>query len=52
LYYVVTLAWVGCAAETPLVAALFGDDNAFRRDGLSVDRAGLPMLGLAVLRDL
>jgi ketosteroid isomerase-like protein len=30
------------------VAALFGDDIAFRRDGLSVDRAGLPMLGLAL----
>jgi HD-GYP domain-containing protein (c-di-GMP phosphodiesterase class II) len=48
LYYVVTLAWVGCVAETPVVAALFGDDIAFRRDGLSVDRAGLPMLGLAL----
>ncbi|HEX3202698.1 MAG TPA: LuxR family transcriptional regulator, partial [Actinomycetes bacterium] len=48
LHYVVTLAWVGCVAETPVVAALFGDDIAFRRDGLSVDRAGLPMLGLAL----
>ncbi|HEX9122824.1 MAG TPA: HD domain-containing phosphohydrolase [Actinomycetota bacterium] len=48
LYYVVTLAWVGCVAETPVVAALFGDDIAFRRDGLSVDRAGLPMLGFAL----
>ena len=32
LHYVVTLAWVGCVAETPVVAALFG----------------LPMLGLAL----
>jgi hypothetical protein len=48
LYYVVTLAWVGCVAETPVVAALSGDDIAFRRDGLSVDRAGLPMLGFAL----
>jgi HD-GYP domain-containing protein (c-di-GMP phosphodiesterase class II) len=48
LYYVVTLAWVGCVAETPVVAAWFGDDIAFRRDGLSVDRAGLPMLGFAL----
>jgi hypothetical protein len=45
---VVTLAWVGCVAETPEVAAWFGDDIAFRRDGLSVDRAGLPMLRLAL----
>ena len=50
LYYVVTPAWVGCVADTPVVAALFGDDIAFRRDGLSVDRAGLPMLGLALRR--
>jgi HD-GYP domain-containing protein (c-di-GMP phosphodiesterase class II) len=48
LYYVVTLAWVGCVADTPVVAAWFGDDIAFRRDGLTVDRAGLPMLGLAL----
>src|SRR5439155_15627864 len=48
LYYIVTLAWVGCVAETPVVAALFGDDIAFRRDGLGVDRAGLPMLGFAL----
>ena len=48
LYYVVMLAWVGCVAETPEVAGWFGDDIAFRHDGLSVDRAGLPMLGLAL----
>jgi HD-GYP domain-containing protein (c-di-GMP phosphodiesterase class II) len=48
LYYVVTLAWVGCVADTPVVAAWFGDDIAFRRDGLSVDRAGLPMLDFAL----
>src|ERR1044072_8913208 len=29
LYYVVTLAWVGCVADTPEVAAVFGDDIAF-----------------------
>ena len=40
-----TLAWVGCVADTPEVAAWFGDDIAFRRDGLQVDLAGLPMLG-------
>jgi hypothetical protein len=45
LYYVVTLAWVGCVADTPEVAALFGDDIAFRADSYEVDFAGLPMLG-------
>lgn len=45
LYYVATLAWVGCVADTPEVAAWFGDDIAFRRDSFDVDLAGLPMLG-------
>jgi hypothetical protein len=45
LYYVATLAWVGCVADTPEVAAWFGDDIAFRRDSFHVDLAGLPMLG-------
>ena len=45
LYYVITLAWVGCVADTPEVAAVFGDDIAFRRDSYDVDFAGLPMLG-------
>ena len=45
LYYVVTLAWVGCVADTPEVAAVFGDDIAFRADSYGVDFAGLPMLG-------
>lgn len=45
LYYVSTLAWVGCVADTREVAAWFGDDIAFRRDSYQVDLAGLPMLG-------
>lgn len=45
LYYVATLAWVGCVADTPEVAAWFGDDIAFRGDSYEVDFAGLPMLG-------
>lgn len=45
LYYVATLAWVGCVADTPEVAAWFGDDIAFRRDSFHVDLAGLPMFG-------
>ena len=42
LYYVTTLAWVGCVADTPEVAAVFGDDIGFRRDSYDVDFAGLP----------
>jgi HD-GYP domain-containing protein (c-di-GMP phosphodiesterase class II) len=45
LYYVATLAWVGCVADTPEVAALFGDDIKFRSGYYTVDLAGLPMLG-------
>jgi hypothetical protein len=45
LYYVATLAWVGCVADTPEVAGWFGDDIAFRGDSYQVDFAGLPMLG-------
>ena len=45
LYYVVTLAWVGCVADTPEVASWFGDDIAYRGDSYRVDLAGLPLLG-------
>jgi HD-GYP domain-containing protein (c-di-GMP phosphodiesterase class II) len=42
LYYVITLAMVGCVAESPELSYWFGDDIAFRRDGYDVDLAGLP----------
>jgi len=45
LFYVATLAWVGCVADTPELATWFGDDIAFRRDSREVDLAGLPMMG-------
>jgi HD domain len=45
LYYVATLAWVGCVADTPEVAAWFGDDIRFRSGYYTVDLEGLPMLG-------
>jgi HD-GYP domain-containing protein (c-di-GMP phosphodiesterase class II)/DNA-binding CsgD family transcriptional regulator len=45
LYYVSTLAWVGCVADTPELAAWFGDDIAFRGDSRQIDLAGLPMMG-------
>jgi len=45
LYYVSALAWVGCVADTPELAALFGDDIAYRHDGYELDQVGLPLLG-------
>lgn len=45
LYYTATLAWVGCVADTPELAAWFGDDIAFRGDSRQIDLAGLPMMG-------
>ncbi len=50
LYYVAMLAWVGCVADTPEVAAWFGDDIAYRRDSFGVDLAGMRMLGFALRR--
>jgi HD-GYP domain-containing protein (c-di-GMP phosphodiesterase class II) len=48
LYYVITLAMVGCVAETPELAQWFGDDIVFRRDGYGVDFAGLPKHAFAL----
>jgi HD-GYP domain-containing protein (c-di-GMP phosphodiesterase class II) len=45
LFYVAMLAWVGCVADGPEVAALFGDDIAFRADSYDVDLAGLSAFG-------
>ncbi|HEV2027929.1 MAG TPA: hypothetical protein VGS16_05270 [Candidatus Dormibacteraeota bacterium] len=45
LYYMATLAWVGCVADTPEVATWFGDDIAYRGDSYQVDMAGPPLLG-------
>ncbi len=50
LFYVVTLAWVGCVADTPVVARWFGDDIAFRRDSFGVNRAGLPLMAYSLRR--
>lgn len=41
LFYVAMLAWVGCVADAPEVAAMFGDDIAFRADSFDVDLGGL-----------
>ena len=48
LYYVSMLAWVGCVADTPEVAAWFGDDIAFRRDSYTIDFSGLPKMKFAL----
>jgi HD-GYP domain-containing protein (c-di-GMP phosphodiesterase class II) len=48
LYYVMTLAWVGCVADTSEVAAWFGDDIAFRADSFALDLAGLPLMGFVL----
>lgn len=50
LYYIVTLAWAGCVADTPEVAAWFGDDIAYRRDSFGVDRAGIPLMTYSLRR--
>ena len=48
LYYVATLGWAGCVADTPEVAAWFGDDIAFRGDSFGVDRRKLSMAGFSI----
>ena len=48
LYYVITLAMVGCVAETPELAHWFGDDIIFRRDGYDVDLVGFPKRAFAM----
>jgi HD-GYP domain-containing protein (c-di-GMP phosphodiesterase class II) len=44
LYYVATLAWVGCVADTPELSAWFGDDIAYRHDGYELDQTGRPLV--------
>jgi HD-GYP domain-containing protein (c-di-GMP phosphodiesterase class II) len=41
LFYIAMLAWVGCVADAPEVAANFGDDIAFRADSYDVDLGGI-----------
>ncbi len=45
LFYVAMLAWVGCVADAPEVAASFGDDIAFRAESYDVDLTGPAALG-------
>lgn len=48
LFFIAMLAWVGCVADTPEVAAWFGDDIAFRGDSYQVELTGLPGFGFLV----
>jgi HD-GYP domain-containing protein (c-di-GMP phosphodiesterase class II) len=48
LFYVAMLAWVGCVADAPEVAANFGDDIAFRADSYDVDLGGIAALAFFV----
>ncbi|MEU1208253.1 HD domain-containing phosphohydrolase [Nocardia sp. NPDC005825] len=41
LYYTAVLAWAGCVADAPEVAAWFGDDIAFRADSYGTDLRGM-----------
>lgn len=41
LFYTAVLAWAGCVADAPEVAAWFGDDIAFRADSYTVDLRGV-----------
>lgn len=44
IYYTNQIAWIGCHADSPELAALFGDDIAFRADYYLADACGLPLL--------
>ena len=44
LYYVATLAWVGCVADSHEMAHWFGDDLRVRSESYGVNKAGLPKM--------
>ncbi|KMO84759.1 Transcriptional regulatory protein DegU [Mycolicibacterium chubuense] len=46
VYYANLVGWIGCHADSHELAALFGDDIAFRADTYGVDMAGFPFLRL------
>jgi HD-GYP domain-containing protein (c-di-GMP phosphodiesterase class II) len=45
LFFVAMLAWVGCIADSPEVAASFGDDVMFRADSFGTDLKGTAAAG-------
>jgi HD-GYP domain-containing protein (c-di-GMP phosphodiesterase class II) len=48
VYYANLVGWIGCHADSHELAALFGDDIAFRADTYDVDMTGLPFLRLMI----
>lgn len=46
VYYGTVVAWIGCHADSHELAALVGDDIAFRADTYGIEMVGLPMLRL------
>jgi HD-GYP domain-containing protein (c-di-GMP phosphodiesterase class II) len=49
-YYEALLRYIGCNAETHIVAALFGDEMELRRDLAAIDRSSLVERGGVMLR--
>jgi HD-GYP domain-containing protein (c-di-GMP phosphodiesterase class II) len=49
-YYEALLRYIGCNAETHIIAALFGDELEFRRDMAAIDRRSLLERGRVILR--
>ncbi len=48
VYYANLVGWIGCHADSHELAALFGDDIAYRADTYAVDMAGWAFLRLMV----
>ena len=46
VYYATLLAWIGCHADSYELAAVFGDDIAFRASVYTVDNRGMPLAAL------
>jgi HD-GYP domain-containing protein (c-di-GMP phosphodiesterase class II) len=46
VYYATLLAWIGCHADSYELAAVFGDDIAFRASAYTVDNRGMPLASL------
>src|ERR1044071_5330671 len=52
IYYQSLLRYIGCNAETHIMAALFGDEIAFRRDFARIDSARANEMGGLVFASL
>ncbi|WP_022883556.1 HD domain-containing phosphohydrolase [Glaciibacter superstes] len=46
VFYATLLAWIGCHADSPELAAVFGDDIGFRAATYRVDMHGAALMGL------